>query len=528
MSDYGATNQPWADYKSYITTVDIGSGITHIGSSAFYICTALATVNGGSGVNSIGISAFVSTVWISTISNTDAITYLGHVLIRGNSYTGTAVTVNDGTTAIYENAFNSNGTITSVTIPASMTSIGGEAFYNCTALATVHVLASTPPMLSSYAFYLEDDNKSLARTFNVRSAAYKTAAGWKDIYNKEYDYAGYTGTELRVVSTLALPDGFSTNATPVAIAGTDYYAECTSITLSYTGSASLEGIKVNGSSDGVTNNGNDTFTFTMPAEDVTVSATWLDPHVITSYVDANGNLHENIAAIPLDNTMTTLEAGTYVVNSNVTYTSTVTTTGDVTLILADGCTMSFGTEDEPLDETIMNCQNLTIYGQAQGTGWLKGYINAQNGINTLFQNGAKNYTQHSGNVIIRNGYGSCIYTYNFTLLGGTLDVEGGVHGDIEAWNISILGGQLWPRGMGLYSDFFTLGYTNPTDLIYATSYTSPGSSNPIKIVNGQTLVDENGDTWSDMIYSYITLPYYAIRQGYKNVSLWKLFLSLAA
>ncbi len=39
--------------------------------------------------------------------------------------------------------------------------------------------------------------------------------------------------------------------------------------------------------------------------------------VITSYVEASGTLHENVIAIPLDNTMTTLAAGTYVVNSDV-------------------------------------------------------------------------------------------------------------------------------------------------------------------------------------------------------------------
>ena len=68
--------------------------------------------------------------------------------------------------------------------------------------------------------------------------------------------------------------------------------------------------------------------------------------------------------MPLDNTMTTLAAGWYVVNENVDYTGKITLSGDVKLILGDGCTMSFGKEGELLNATIMECNNhnLTIYG----------------------------------------------------------------------------------------------------------------------------------------------------------------------
>ena len=156
------------------------------------------------------------------------------------------------------------------------------------------------------------------------------------------------------------------------------------------------------------------------------------PTVTTSYVDASGTLHENVVAIPLINAMTTLPAGTYVVNSDVDYTGTVTLSGDVTLILGDGCTMSFGKENgELLNATIMECNNhnLTIYGQSGGTGWLKAYSAQYDGINNV-----NYYTQYSGNVLISDGNGACIKAGEFTILGGTLDLKdvGGANGERDS------------------------------------------------------------------------------------------------
>ena len=217
--------------------------------------------------------------------------------------------------------------------------------------------------------------------------------------------------------------------------------------------------------------------------------------VTTSYVEASGTLHENVIAIPLDNTMTTLAAGWYVVNENVDYTGQITLSGDVKLILGDGCTMSFGKEGEPLNATIIECnfKNLTIYGQSGGTGWLKAYSAQDDGIHV------NNYTQYSGNVLIFDGNGACIYANNsVTLLGGTLDVEnggGGGNGDIYGGTISILGGKLWARNKGLWSpEGITLGYTNTTDQIKVTIYHAGGMG--LQIADGKTLVDDYGTIWS--------------------------------
>ena len=224
------------------------------------------------------------------------------------------------------------------------------------------------------------------------------------------------------------------------------------------------------------------------------------PTVTTSYVDATGTLHENVVAIPLINAMTTLAAGTYVVNSDVAYTGTVTLSGDVTLILGDGCTMSFGKEGELLNATIIECNNhnLTIYGQSGGTGWLKAYSATSSSINHV-----NNYTQYSGNVLIRHINAYCIDANNsVALLGGTLDVESGgiLQGDISGGSISILGGKLWARHNGLWGpQGITLGYTNATDQIYVTIYQAGGMG--LQIADGKTLVNDYGEIWSGALYN---------------------------
>ena len=265
-----------------------------------------------------------------------------------------------------------------------------------------------------------------------------------------------------------------------------------SLTLGYNGSVPTDLSVGYGASVGTLSGSANPYTLTMPARDVTINAFF---GVEVPYNDEKGVEHIAIA-IPLDNTMTTLAAGTYVVNSNVAYTSTVTTTGDVTLILADGCTMSFGSEVDPLYEKIMDCGgNLTIFGQTQGTGWLKAYNNEYYGIL------ARSYTQYSGNVFIRKDGSFFDINLDFTLLGGTLDVESqNAVGNISAKYVSILGGQLCARRCNLnsYTGYYTLGRTNPTDLIYAQSYYS-NAEIEITIADSQMLVDEYGNLFSGRI-----------------------------
>ena len=498
------TSSPWRnDYKDYIETVSIGSGITEINGYVFYNYSALANVTGGEGLTYVSTDAFYGTPWRTAAeANTTTVTYLGHIAYIGRGVSGD-VTIQDGTFSIAKDAFNRNTAITSVTIPDGVTDINQYAFKNCTALATVNVLTATPPMLYTEAFSL--DTRSLARTINVRSASYKTADDWADIYNKVDDYTGYTGTELRVVSTLALPDGVTASANDddkVTAYGTDYYAEGTSVTLSYTGSAALEGIKVNGSSDGITNNGNGTFTFTMPAEDVIVTRQCTP----VSYIDADGNeqtctdytiIESSTGNVTLGNSANN-EAWYVVPASEVTISYNLRMNDKaIHLILCDGA---------ELNVRGINCNfgSLTIYGQTQQNGKLTATsqggnaLDVQNGDLTV--NGGNiiatsaNYAgiQVSGaNVIINRG--SVTATSNDTNHSGfTVGSAGKYIDDNLVWiggDVTINGGNVSATGGGdgIYAEgTITLGWTNPEDRIYASSYRADSG---ISVKSGQALTD---------------------------------------
>ena len=58
MTDWSEGDAPWYKNRTKITTVVIGSGVTSVGSYAFYGCTNLTDVTIPEGVESIGQNAF--------------------------------------------------------------------------------------------------------------------------------------------------------------------------------------------------------------------------------------------------------------------------------------------------------------------------------------------------------------------------------------------------------------------------------------------------------------------------------------
>ena len=210
--------------------------------------------------------------------------------------------------------------------------------------------------------------------------------------------------------------------------------------------------------------------------------------VTTSYVDATGTLHENVTAMPLDDTMTTLAAGWYVVNSNVNYTGQITLGGNVNIILADGKTMTVtntGTGNE--DFAIYgDSGSLHIYGQSQGTGALTATANSSVTIKV------DDYiTINGGTVTATSTSDVGIYGIDgVTINGGTVNANG-IYADGD---ITINGGKVTNNsdpGIRSNNGTIILGLRNATDYITAESY-----SGAVKIADGKTLVDENGTIWS--------------------------------
>ena len=274
--------------RSLVTSVTIPSSVTSIGTYAFEDCAALATVTIGSGVTSIGSYAFRGCSSLTSVTIPDSVTSIGGSAFSGcsslesmtipfvgaeagktssdtyqypfgyifgtSSYTGAtritqwyygsstsgttddyyyipsslrSVTVTGGN--ILYGAFYNCSMLTSVTIPDSVTSIGGSAFYNCGSLTFVAIPGSVTS-IGSYAFQgcyklVEVYNKSsLDITVGSENNGYvgyyakhvyteeggsrlsDTENGFRFLYDGETGYlVAYLGNETE----LTLPDSFT-------------------------------------------------------------------------------------------------------------------------------------------------------------------------------------------------------------------------------------------------------------------------------------------------------------------------------
>ena len=110
--------------------VTIPSGVTSIGSSAFYDCDGLTSVTIPNSVTSIGSSAFSGCSGLTSITIPNSVTSIGYEAFEG--CTGlTSIEIPNSVTSIGGSAFGGCTGLTSIIIPNSVTSIGWSAFSGC-------------------------------------------------------------------------------------------------------------------------------------------------------------------------------------------------------------------------------------------------------------------------------------------------------------------------------------------------------------------------------------------------------------
>ena len=107
----------------------------------------------------------------------------------------TSITIPNSVTIIGDGAFIHCSSLTSITIPESVTSIGVWAFSECYGLDSVTCLADTPPTVDANCFY--DIDKSSCTLYVKKNTAtlYASADGWSDFINIVEIEDQYTGLD---------------------------------------------------------------------------------------------------------------------------------------------------------------------------------------------------------------------------------------------------------------------------------------------------------------------------------------------
>ncbi|MCD7746703.1 MAG: leucine-rich repeat protein [Lachnospiraceae bacterium] len=173
MANYtSSTSMPWYDYIDSITSVVISSGVTSIGSRAFYDCSNLTSVSIASSVTAIRNYAFYNCSSLTSVKIPSSVTSIGYYVFY--NCTGlSSVTISSGVTSIGYYAFGYCTGLTSVTIPSSVTSISGYAFAHCTGLTSVTIPSSVTSILG-YAFYYCSSLKSVSIPSSITSIGIST------------------------------------------------------------------------------------------------------------------------------------------------------------------------------------------------------------------------------------------------------------------------------------------------------------------------------------------------------------------
>lgn len=184
MYNFSLINVSWSAWEEYIKEVEIKSGVTTVGSYAFYSCSLLERVTIPEGVTSIGAWAFASCDSLKEVNLPSTVKTLD-VASFATSESLKKVTLPEGLTVIPNYAFSGCIALDDINIPVGLKTIGEDAFVG-TALTEV-VLPEGVTSISARAFW----NMKNLRSFTIHKGvttignrAFEDCTALENIYYK--------------------------------------------------------------------------------------------------------------------------------------------------------------------------------------------------------------------------------------------------------------------------------------------------------------------------------------------------------
>ena len=140
---------PWEQYKKYIKSVIIESGVTNITDTAFDSCYYLSKVAIPNSVSRIGIGAFAYCYSITNISLPDGVERIGGGAFEG-CYFLESITIPDTVTRMDDLVFRDCSSLSEFVMPNSVKSLGHGIFSGCSGMKKVTLSDNLTDMRSIF------------------------------------------------------------------------------------------------------------------------------------------------------------------------------------------------------------------------------------------------------------------------------------------------------------------------------------------------------------------------------------------
>ena len=125
-------------YRNSVQKIEIGSGVTSIGTYAFRYSYSIASITIPNGVTSIVEGTFNYCYSLASITIPDSVTSIGFAAFE-SCYSLASITIPNSVTSISAQTFYNCYSLASITIPDGVTSIGNHAFDSCYSLASITI-----------------------------------------------------------------------------------------------------------------------------------------------------------------------------------------------------------------------------------------------------------------------------------------------------------------------------------------------------------------------------------------------------